>query len=138
VSTSIKLDLRTGVAAIADLVTAGATVDLDTSEQGVDNPRVVMLRTAYRNFPHLGGVDDTLLFETFNFYVFATSTNEAQNLADDIASYVEGLSGNLGASRKVTGTEVQTKSDSFVNDQSGQDVGDYQVLISAEIQHVPQ
>lgn len=137
-SVTLKNDLRSRWAALSVLTTAGATVDLDTSEQGTMNPRVVVQRSEYRNFPHLGGVDDSLIFETFTIYSIATSTNEAESISDAICEDIEALSGNVGASRKVAGTEILSKSDDFYSDDRSQDVGDYQVTVTALVQHVPQ
>jgi len=137
-STTIKGDLRSQWAALSVITTAGATVDIDRSNQGTETPRVVIERIEYRNFPTLSGVDDSLIFETFQVDCYGNTSNEAELISDAISEDIEAMSGSVGASRAVKGTEIQSKTDAYTADEMGGDAGESLVSITCEIQHVPQ
>lgn len=138
VSVTIKSDLRSRFAALSAITSASAVVDIDRSNQGASTPRVIVQRSAYRNFPTLGGVDDTLIFEQFTIDCYGNTTLQAEQIADAIAEDIEDMSGNVGSVRRVNGTGISGISDTYTADEMGGDAGESVVTITCEIQHSPQ
>ena len=135
-SVTIKPDLRSRLAALPGVTSKGARVDVDVTPQGGNRPRVVIERSGNRNFPHLGGQDDSLIFEEFRITSYATTSKVAEEVSDAIADDLEAMTGNLGSTRAVKGVEIIDKDDDFLS--GAERTGEASVNITCEIQHVPQ
>lgn len=143
-STSIKGPLINALGAFTQVNgQADGRVYPDMIPQEKQLPAVTVEMTGKDRNQHLGGYDDSLIFEEFYIRVYSLSAAQADSIGDDIANTLEDIeetvisSDDESISRRLEAVLLQDETDDAVNFGGNSDKTIHIYQIEVQIQHSP-